>query len=62
MFLGDMKPMQRSMIVPTAFVDVQTEAIVGVRQRNEQPLYPGAIIETQEMEVRCIIKLGNYII
>lgn len=33
---------------------------VCVRHRNKQPLYPGALINTQEMEVSCTIKLGNY--
>lgn len=38
----------------------KTEALVCVRHRNKQPLYPGAIINTQEMEVSCTIKLGKY--
>lgn len=33
---------------------------VCVRHRNKQPLYPGALINTQEMEVSRTIKLGNY--
>lgn len=53
--------MQRSKIVPTAYIYVQTEAMLYVRQQNSLTIQQ-TIIGTHKMEVSCTIKLENYII